>query len=237
MFKPINKIEDRQPKYYEKIIESIRIMMINGELAIGGKLPSERDLAVMFNVSRVPVREAIKVLEFMGVVRNVPGEGMFIQNIDIIKLCEKLDFAIETSGNTLEELFEIRLILETWAVKLAAQRRTEKDIKIMKEVISKNETCIKKDIDTFESASVFHKAVIKAAKNKVLFVLYESLDEFLNISKEKTQINSERRQTSLNYHKDILEKIIAQDPEGAMLEMQEHLLDAKQMLRGKNIID
>lgn len=179
MFKPIDKLIDNQPnRYYEKIIDSIRTMMMNGDLTIGGKLPSERELAEMFNVSRVPVREALKVLEFMGVVQNIRGEGMYIQNLDISNLIDKLDFAIETTGDTIEELFELRETLETTAAKLAAQRRTDKDIQKMKAAIDEMEFNIAKGAAVYESSYHFHNAVIKAAKNKVLYRVYESLNEF-----------------------------------------------------------
>lgn len=228
MFKPIDKLLDNQPnRYYEKIIDSIRTMMINGDLSVGGKLPSERELAEMFNVSRVPVREALKVLEFMGVVQNIRGEGMYIQNIDIANLVDKLEFAIETTGDTIDELFELRETLETTAAKLAAQRRTEKDIKKMKAAIDDMEANITKGVEVYEASYHFHNAVIKAAKNKVLYRVYESLNEFLKVSREATLSHKERLEKSLDYHKRIFEEIVEQNPDGAMSVMLEHLVEAK----------
>ena len=228
MFKPIDKLVDNQPnRYYEMIIDSIRTMMMNGELTIGGKLPSERELAEMFNVSRVPVREALKVLEFMGVVQNIRGEGMYIKNLDISNLIDKLDFAIETTGDTIDELFELRETLETTAAKLAAQRRTEKDIQKMQAAIDDMEHKIIRGVEVYESSYLFHNAVIKAAKNKVLYSVYESLNEFLNVSRKATLSHTERLGKSLEYHKRIFERIVNQDSEGAMTTMLEHLVEAK----------
>lgn len=228
MFKPIDKLEENQSnRYYEKIIDSIRNMMINGDLSIGGKLPSERELAEMFNVSRIPVREALKVLEFMGVVQNIRGEGMYIKNIDISNIIDKLDFAIENTNDTIYELFELRETLETTAAKLAAQRRTDKDIHRMKSAIEEMEYNILKGQPVYESSNKFHNAVIKAAKNKVLYSVYEGLNEFLKASREATLSHSNRIRISLEYHKKIYERILEQDAEGAMKSMLEHLIEAQ----------
>lgn len=229
MFKPIDKLTNNQPnRYYEKIIESIRNMMISGEISAGGKLPSERELAEMFDVSRVPVREALKVLEYLGVIQNIRGDGMFIRNIDISSLIDKIDFAIETSSDTIKELFEVREALETTAAKLAALRRTEKDIKLITLIIEEMEKKIESGQDgVLETSHKFHNAVIKAAKNKVLYSVYDYLNEFLRASKEVTMRHAGRPEKSLDFHKKILEKIVEQDAEGAMNYMLEHLVEAK----------
>jgi GntR family transcriptional repressor for pyruvate dehydrogenase complex len=232
MFKPIDKVINNQPnRYYEKIIESIRNMMINGTLSAGGKLPPERELAEMFNVSRVPVREALKVLEYLGVIQNIRGDGMYLQNIDVASLIDKIDFAIETSGDTIQELFEVREALETKAAKLAAIRRTEKDIMEISKTITEMEQKIQAGQDVMETSHRFHSAVIKAAKNKVLYSVYEYLNEFLRASKEVTMRHAGRPKKSLEFHKMILERIIEQDAEGATNCMLEHLLEAEYSIK------
>lgn len=229
MFEPIDKTVYSQPdRYYEKIIESIKVMMINGDLVAGGKLPSERELAQIFEVSRVPVREALKVLEFIGVVRRVHGEGMYIQNIDFSDIIDKLEFAIETTGDTIEELFELRESLETTAAGLAAKRRTDKDIARMQQSIDKMEFNILKGEDVYEASSEFHDAIIKATKNKVIYKVYESLYEFLQLSRGVTLSRNDKLDVSLEFHKKIFNKIVAQDEEGAMAIMREHMIEAKQ---------
>jgi len=232
MFKPIDKTVGYYPnRYYEKIIERIREMMINGKLEIGGKIPSERELAEMFQVSRVPVREALKILEFMGVVQNIRGDGMYIKNIEISSLIDKIDFAIETSRDTIKELFEFRETIETTAAKFAALRRTNKDIELMKDTILEMETNISYGQDVYEAAYKFHNAVIKAAKNKILYSVYEFLNDLLKASKEITLSHIGRPQKSLASHKIILNKIIEQDEEGAMQCMLEHLKEAERSIQ------
>ena len=67
-----NKQPNGSGRFYEYVIDNIRQMIADGELEAGQKLPSERELAEKFNVSRVPIREALKILEYMGVRATAP---------------------------------------------------------------------------------------------------------------------------------------------------------------------
>ena len=104
---PLDKSLPSYPRrYYEQIIASINTAILRGDLKEGDKLPSERELADLFETSRVPVREAIKVLEFCGIVEQVAGGGMTVKNIELSSLLQKLYFVIATTDDTLRELFE-----------------------------------------------------------------------------------------------------------------------------------
>lgn len=227
MFKPIDRLEDAYPKLYEKIIEEIREMMLNGQIKAGEKIPSERELADMFKVSRVPVREALKTLEFLGVVQNVRGDGMYIKNVSFEDLLEKMDFAIEASDNSIKELFEVREALEIKAVILAAERRTKEDLEQMKELIDKLQTSIKENEDVFTLAVQFHTQIFYASKNSVLLSVNQYLINLLEMSRIKTLSRVGRPSISLEYHKKIFDMISAQDSEGAAHIMSEHLRDAR----------
>ncbi len=236
MFNPIDKLENNTPdRYYEKIIQSIRAMMINGDLGIGGKLPSERELAKMFNVSRVPVREAIKVLEYLGVVKNIWGDGMYIYSIDLPNLIDKLDFALDISGDTINELFELRETIETVAAKLAATRRTEDDIQNLKASIDNMKLKILSGESVVETSHDFHNAVIKATNNKLLYNLYDTLNDFLKLSRNITLSKPERLEKTLEYHRKIFDKIVEQDSEGAMSIMYEHIHNIRSVFKETKI--
>ena len=226
MFKPIDRFEDINPKLYEKIIEKIREMMSSGQLKSGDKIPSERELTEMFQVSRVPIREALKTLEFLGVVQNVRGEGMYIRNVNAEDLLEKMDFAMEASANTIDELYEVREILEIKAVRLAAERRNIKHIEKMKKTILQMDNNIEEGRDVYELAVKFHNIIFEASKNKVLFGINEYLSNLLKMAREKTMSRTRKFKEASDFHKKILERIIAQDSDGAVRIMKEHFADA-----------
>ena len=86
------KQADGSGRFYEYVIDNIRQMIADGELQAGQKLPSERELAEKFNVSRVPIREALKILEYMGVLDSSPGDGTYVKNTSAQSLVSKMDF-------------------------------------------------------------------------------------------------------------------------------------------------
>ena len=119
------KQADGSGRFYEYVIDNIRQMIADGELQAGQKLPSERELAEKFNVSRVPIREALKILEYMGVLDSSPGDGTYVKNTSAQSLVSKMDFSFDATADTIRDLLELRIVLETFAAYHAAQRRTD----------------------------------------------------------------------------------------------------------------
>ena len=122
------KQADGSGRFYEYVIDNIRQMIADGELQAGQKLPSERELAEKFNVSRVPIREALKILEYMGVLDSSPGDGTYVKNTSAQSLVSKMNFSFDATADTIRDLLELRIVLETFAAYHAAQRRTDEDI-------------------------------------------------------------------------------------------------------------
>ena len=84
MQQPIDKIIDKSSNaLYTQIVQQIRQWIKEGRLKEGDQLPSERELAQIFDVSRVPVREALKILEFLGAVQHIRGKGVFVKKINV----------------------------------------------------------------------------------------------------------------------------------------------------------
>ena len=98
-------------KYYETILDWFRQQLNSGALKEGDVIPSERELASRFGVSRVPVREAFRILEYIGIISNEP-DGMTVKAVNMQQMNLKADFARDVTMETLENLFEVRIILE-----------------------------------------------------------------------------------------------------------------------------
>lgn len=233
-------IEKSKSNYYEIIINNLRDALVNGQLKYGEKIPSERELADRFNVSRVPVREALKILEYMGMLENIPGDGLYLKNICVGDLIKKLDFAFILKSQTILDLFEARISIESSACFYAAQRRTEEDIAVLKNTIEEMRSAKKlskgtqSDLEKIRRAShQFHINIIKAAKNSVLTSIYKNLFRLLDISKHYT-LNTKTTESNtfdtILAHEAILNKIILSDSEGARDSMTEHLEAAREKL-------
>lgn len=221
-------------RYYEYVIDSIKGMITRGELKYGERIPSERELAARFNVSRVPIREALKILEYMGVLDSSRGDGTYVKNIVLEDLIGKLDFPITATADTLMDLLELRISLESFAASCAAQRRTEEDIAALDQTIkdmrkAKKTSCIDGDSvqKLRELSHEFHRLLVRSAHNSVLSSVYENLYELLDVSRQFTIDNSGISYNSILAHEAIFHRIIQRDANGAREAMEEHLSDVR----------
>ena len=198
------KQADGSGRFYEYVIDNIRQMIADGELQAGQKLPSERELAEKFNVSRVPIREALKILEYMGVLDSSPGDGTYVKNTSAQSLVSKMNFSFDATADTIRDLLELRIVLETFAAYHAAQRRTDEDIASIQKLLRDMREAKKVNDGTEESVQNlrklshgFHQALVRAAHNAVLSSVYEYLYELLDISRQFTSTTAASRPAPL----------------------------------------
>ena len=230
--------KEASPRYYEMVINDIKSMIQRGELRQGQKVPSERELAEKFNVSRVPVREALKILEYMGILDSTQGDGTYVKNYTVEDLIGKLDFAVTATSDTIMDLLELRIDLECFAAYHAALRRTDDDIAQMQKSISDmrqaraSAVLNEETVNQLRSLShAFHRCMVRAAHNAVLTSVYDSLYELLDISRQFTIGTSGISGDSMLAHEAIFSRIIQQDADSARSYMEEHLSDVRVKLR------
>lgn len=163
----------RRKSLAEEVAEQLQKQIIGGELKEGDKLPIEAELMEIFGVGRSSIREAVKRLENMGYLKVQQGKGTFIAAPTPAK--EPLEQRLKRAD--IQELYEVRNILESAIAERAAQRHTGQDLeemtKHLKERKKAAETgalaeCIEADIK-------FHVSVAKAAHNEILLELYSSV--------------------------------------------------------------
>lgn len=216
-------------KYYERILEWFKEQILSGVLKEGDIIPSERELAGRFGVSRVPVREALRILEYIGIISNT-ADGMIVQKVDIQLFNPKVNFASEITKETIENLFEVRIFLESAAAYYAAQRRTKEDLARMKESVQEMAKAMdapEQDEERMIHAShQFHFCVIQAAKNAVLENMYRNLYDLLEVSKQYTISGKHVSAATLMDHEAILYKIEGGSAEEASKYMRYHLIRA-----------
>jgi len=167
-----------QPRVFEDLVAQIEDAILEGRLKVGDKLPSQRELVEMFQTSRGPLREALRVLEQKGLLdvkRGVKG-GAVVKSPDMVPVAESLGLLIRHRGITLAELSEFREGVEGNVAALAAERVTPENILEFKKLLA----AAKEHADTGVSAWEFflqvddqlHVAIAKAAGNRVYeFVL------------------------------------------------------------------
>ncbi len=126
-------------KVYEQVIDQIQKNIFNGELKKGDRLPSERELSEIMNVSRPSIREALRVLESMGVIESIHGEGNFICINQEKSLLQPLSMMFTLNNGKDQDILELRRVLEIESCRLAVNRVTEKDCNELKTILDKME--------------------------------------------------------------------------------------------------
>lgn len=219
MYKPVIK-ESLQ----EQVFNHLKQMVIDGKLKVGDFLPSERELCEKFQISRIPLREALKKLEWMGVISISHGRRTLIQGLGIIPLVEVFDLVKESSKGSVEDLTEARLLFEVGAAKLAALRATSEDIQKMKTILNMEAEALGNQEEAIHESLAFHLELIKSSKNKTITNFMIMIFDLQRKSREITMRDFEGQDMSLRDHWKILECIENHDPEGASDEMRRHLI-------------
>lgn len=215
---------------YTQIFHKIRQWIREGKLKEGDMLPSERDLAQLFDVSRVPVREALKILEFTGVAEQIRGKGVFIKKISVNNLISNIDFVLIDSERTVLELFEAREGIEIQAASLAAQRWNEADMAMMEEAIVSMERMLLTGDEILNPSMSFHTAVIAASHNKAMWEINLYISDWLQLARKAIYRQTMVHEEGLQQHREILERIRLHDSEGAAQKMKEHLVRSKRVM-------
>jgi len=148
------------------VISRIKELINAGVLKPGDKLPAERKLALEFGVGRTQVREALHKLEFYGIIKTLPQSGSVINGLDINTLDGLIADVLNLQDYDFFSLVETRIVLETNAIRLCAERWTEKDM----QKLEKAHDFYLKSFDTPDRVSAdfaFHRAIAEACHNPV----------------------------------------------------------------------
>jgi GntR family transcriptional repressor for pyruvate dehydrogenase complex len=218
----------RKTRLYEEVVGQLHQLIDEGKLKVGDRLPSERELAETFRVSRSSVREAIKTLENEGMVITRPGSGTFITARNVEALIPPLASLLSRGKDALLELFEMRCLVEPSIAALAAERATPADILRLKEIYSAQEQQIKHHAPVVDSDAAFHLTIGQATHNAALQRLVASIVEILKPIREKSLQTPGRAHKSLASHREILAAIERHEPELARQAMQRHIQAVEQ---------
>lgn len=156
-------------RIFEEILSQLQAMLASGRLSLGDKLPAERELAAQFRASRTSVREAIRVLEALGVVEVKPGSdhGMTLVKRPGRAFRDLLQFQLALQHIDVPALVEFRVVLESWAAKAAAERHTELDAQRLESLLSAMSPSMPL-AGFFRLDAEFHLAIAEASRNDLL---------------------------------------------------------------------
>lgn len=210
----------------DKIIKQIRNSIVSGQLKPGDRLPSERKLSESFCIGRTYVRDAIKKLEFYGILKTLPQSGTVVAGADIQAMEGLISNVIKLNENDFFHLVETRVIMETYACGQAAIRRSNKDIASLEEKLDEYKQRVDANLPGIKEDFNFHIQITHASQNMVIKSLMLILiPDILEIYRKLNVCGEGRFYKSFDEHKVILDCIIKEDQKGAEEAMRIHLKD------------
>ena len=207
-----------QKRLYRKIFDEISLLIHSGEFVVGSRLPTERELAERFNVSRPTIREAIIALEATNKVSVKTGSGVYVAK------AQDQDTLFDNDISPFEVL-EARVLLEGESAALAARMITEGESLLLQKAFSILE---KENFnnDASDADRAFHSIIANATHNKVLahqiHTLWELQENLEHIKEAHQAVCSKQDQKRINEHKQIMTAIINHDPAAARKAMHSH---------------
>src|SRR5918992_5291620 len=215
----------RRIKLYEEIAARIRDLIAEGELRPGQALPSERKLAEQFKVGRAVIREAIRQLEVSGLVESRHGGGNYVREVTVEHLVAPIASVLNGMAPLREELMDARLFFEPQIARAAAARATPEDLRLLEDVIRRQDECVANGLSGAEEDTAFHDLLARATHNTVVERVMEVIDNLLEDSQARLFRSVQRSRISLDGNRRILEAVRNHDQEMAQRAMVEHLED------------
>lgn len=211
-----------------KLIGRIKGMIATGAISPGSKFPPERGLAREFGVNRASVRQALKVLEIMGVLSQHVGDGTYLSASAETILNEPIDFLVLLDDLSQHELFETRLMMEPELTARAADRATTEDLSALRNAIFSMERS-KTTRERLNADLAFHEAIFRASGNRICHLLFKGIHHTLLMSMGQLSERVSLDQP-LMFHRRIYTAIRKRNPEEARRAMQEHIADARDLV-------
>jgi GntR family transcriptional regulator, transcriptional repressor for pyruvate dehydrogenase complex len=223
---PVRIQRIRRTRAYEEIVRQLQALIAEGHLKPGDRLMTERDLAEQFGVSRVTVRQALSVLQAMGLIESRIGNGTYARRSEAA-VVTVLAPVLNPSHSGLLEQLELRRLIEPEVARLAAERATPAQTQDMAHFIELQEQMLSAGRPFVDEDSAFHLAIARSAGNDLVFRMMASIHDLLRDTREKSLNTREGMIHSLAGHRQILEAILRQDPKAAHRATLRHIREVE----------
>lgn len=232
MLNKLQKIKVESP--VDNVIRQLRLLITTGELKPGDILPSERKLSEQLGVGRIVVRDAIKKLEFYGLVKTYPQAGTKIKGKGLMALEGLILDILDFEEADFASIVEIRNLLEIKSAGLAAIKRTETDVEKIQKALQDYEDKVNQNLPSEKEDFQLHMQIAEVSGNSVLKLLMNIITpDILNSFTTSYSNKEDRMKDVLLEHKNIVDQIIAQNPKEAKNAMRSHLRGVNSILFNK----
>jgi GntR family transcriptional repressor for pyruvate dehydrogenase complex len=218
---------DRAPRLSDRVADLMLEQILSRGLRPGDALPSERELAEQYGVSRTVIREAVRSLAAKGVVSAQAGRGLCVAAVEADAVSASMNLYLRGVDELpYERVHEVRLAIETEVAELAAQRAEDAEIEELA-AISRRFKEVIDDVDAVSDADVeFHRALARLTHNELFVIMLDSIGDVLLEIRRATLGLPDDAQHGYEQHERILAAVRAHDPQAAREAMRGHLDDA-----------
>lgn len=218
VLKPVHK-----KRLYEDVEKQLIQLVDQGEVEPGGKFPTEMKLAEQLQVSPSILREAFRILETKGIVESVQGGGRYLK--------KRIEWNASTKAATLLDVYEVRLVLEPLAARMATLRSKREDIDKLSELL-----CVLKEDGRDEDEDFrFHIAVARMSQNAVLSQMVIDMLNAVGSTSDEAFPQAMWDMTMEDYmadHFQILDAMRHGEPEEAGKRMYQHIEKSYLLIKG-----
>jgi DNA-binding FadR family transcriptional regulator len=217
----------QKKKLYVDVLDRIMSAISTSEFPPGSKLPSEKDLMAMIGVGRPAIREAMQALQQMGLIRISHGERARVVNptpdLIVAQISAAMIMMLFTSHRGLEELKEIRLLLESGLVRIATRRATARDLDRLAGSLHDLREA-RGDSPRFVAADMhFHGVIAEMSGNSMIAAVSKGMLDWLSRFKRDLVSVKGADRLTIEEHERIYKAILSGDPDAAAKAMEDHI--------------
>lgn len=214
------------------LVESLMVMISNGEYKGGDRFPTEAELSERFSMSRVTVREAIQRLNMLGVLTSKQGDGTYVSQIAPSTVIRPIINNIVLGDMDVLEIYDARLFIEIGNARLAARKCSSSDGDKLRDILKKMDYVSERftteafnDLDT-----QFHREIGRISGNQILLSVYSALKDIIRINTFFSSISEVTARESAVHHREIADMIIDHNEYMAGIAMERHIVFSRNSL-------
>lgn len=213
-----------KPTYiYQQVARELARHITENNMQPGDPLPSERDLCLQLSASRPSLREALRMLEMVGLVETRRGGSAVVGSFDLRLLTEWIGRSIPRSNENMRGLLVVRDVLEVRATELSAERITPEQCAELEEILRVTEEKVKRGEEVLDEDIIFHEAIFRACGNAVLQRLTDVISGLLIDLRRDVLAGQGGGARMLEHHREIAVALAAHDPDAAGHAMRDHI--------------
>jgi GntR family transcriptional regulator, transcriptional repressor for pyruvate dehydrogenase complex len=213
----------KKTRVAEEVADRIRVLILDGTFAQGQPLPSERVLTEQFGVSRGSIRDALRMLETIGLIETQHGRGTFPRELTVDRLVAPLASMMTFQQDLQDELLDVRRMFEPAVARVAATRATDDDFADLQRILDTQRRKLKTGRSAIVEDTAFHAALARSTRNRVIVSLMATLNDLLVESRTLTLRQKGRPVKSVEGHEAVVAALRRRDAEGAARAMYNHI--------------